>query len=290
MERIEGISGLTDRFDVFLLDQYGVLHDGTLLYPGVVEALEYLQQCGKTVMIISNSGRRAAANMERLSGIGIAPDLYQHLVTSGEVAWQMLAARGNTALGDTGNEMPASDLSGARTCFLVTRGDGPSVIEGLDLAETDDAEAADLVLIAGSEGDRHPIEHYRSLLAPAARRATPCLCTNPDKIMLTPTGPAYGAGRIAELYQELGGPVRWIGKPFPEIYRNAMRMLVDPDTARCIVVGDSIEHDIAGGKAAGLAAALVRTGVLADQTDDQLNMLFAEHGAQADFQLGAFRR
>ncbi len=278
MEMLDGISGLTGRFDIFLLDQYGVLHDGTVLYPGVVEALEYLQERGKTVVIISNSGRRATANMDRLKAIGIAPELYQHFVTSGEVAWRMLAERSDAA------------LQSVRTCLLLTRGNSRSAIDGLDLAETDDPEEADLVLIAGSEGDRHPIEFYRSLLEPAARRAIPCLCTNPDKIMLTPTGTAYGAGRIADLYEALGGPVRWIGKPYPEIYRHALQMLGHPEPARCIVIGDSIEHDIAGGNAAGLAAALVRTGVLADQSDDQINALFAEHGAAADFQLGGFCR
>ncbi len=46
--------------------------------------------------------------------------------------------------------------------------------------------------------------------------------------MLTAEGTAFGAGRIAELYQELGGTVRWIGKPFADIYAAAIDFLGHP--------------------------------------------------------------
>ena len=77
------------------------------------------------------------------------------------------------------------------------------------------------MIIAGSQADKVSLDDYRQLLAPAARRGAPCVCINPDKLMLTAAGNAPGAGRIAEIYQELGGDVTWIGKPFPEIYRAA---------------------------------------------------------------------
>ena len=72
--------------------------------------------------------------------------------------------------------------------------------------------------------DKVSLADYRAALAPAARRRTPCLCTNPDKVMLTASGNAPGAGRIAEIYEELGGAVTWVGKPFPEIYRAAAEL------------------------------------------------------------------
>ena len=85
--------------------------------------------------------------------------------------------------------------------------------------------------------------------------------------MLTPTGPHFGAGAIAQLYEELGGRVEWVGKPFPLVYRVAHKVLGGVDPARVLCIGDSPAHDIAGGQAAGFATALVRTGLHADLSD-----------------------
>ena len=124
-----------------------------------------------------------------------------------------------------------------------------------------DAAQADVILLTASEGDRFDLDHYRRLLAAAAKSGIPCICTNPDKIMLTGAGPKFGAGRIAELYEEMGGKVTWIGKPFPAIYEAALKAVGNPPRTRVLCVGDSPEHDIAGAKGAGLASALVRTGI-----------------------------
>ncbi|TGR16391.1 TIGR01459 family HAD-type hydrolase, partial [Mesorhizobium sp. M1C.F.Ca.ET.196.01.1.1] len=115
------------------------------------------------------------------------------------------------------------------------------------------------------------LEHYREMLAPAAVSGVPCLCTNPDRIMLTKSGQRFGAGRIAELYEELGGNVEWIGKPHRPIYDAALAMLGNPPRERVVGIGDSIEHDIAGASGAGLSSALVRSGILAEMSGQQLD-------------------
>lgn len=265
---------LAARYDVFLVDQFGVLHDGEAPYPGAVEALSKLKRMGKSVVLLSNSGRRAAPNETRLTTLGFTPGSWSRFVSSGEVAWQML---------DSG----ALRLPG-RKCLVLSRGEDPSVIEGLPLTRVERGDEADVVLVAGSEGDRLSLDDYRALLEPAARRATVALCTNPDRIMLTTKGPCFGAGRIAELYAELGGPVTWIGKPFPEIYRFALAGLGDGDAERVICIGDSVEHDVAGAKSAGLKAALTRSGILADLPDEGLRRLFEQEDATPDYLLPGF--
>ncbi|MCY1239235.1 HAD hydrolase [compost metagenome] len=106
--------------------------------------------------------------------------------------------------------------------------------------------------------------------------------------MLTKTGTAFGAGRIADLYEELGGKVRWIGKPFADIYALALDFLGHPDPTRVCAIGDSIEHDIAGAANAGLHSVLVTTGILEHAVDEERRRLFAEHGASPDFILPKF--
>lgn len=270
---ISGIGDLIDRFDHFLLDQFGVLHDGQRAYPGAVETLERLRDAGKQVLLLSNSGKRSAPNEARLVKLGFVPGSWTHFLSSGEVAWRQLNA--------------ASEER--QRCLLIARDGDTSAADGLPLDLTASGTDADIVLLSASEGDRYDLDHYRALLAPAAARGVKCLCTNPDKIMLTAVGPRFGAGRIAELYEELGGPVTWIGKPFPQIYAAALELLGHPDPSGVVCVGDSIEHDIAGGAGAGLATALVTTGVLADLDQHGREALFAEHSARPDYLMPAFR-
>ncbi|MGF7007530.1 TIGR01459 family HAD-type hydrolase [Aminobacter sp. BE322] len=270
----DGIRDLAERFDVFILDQFGVLHDGTAPYPGAVEALVWLKQAGKRTLLLSNSGKRSAPNEARLAKLGFVSGSWDHFLSSGEVAWQSLRKQ-------------LSNEAGLR-CLLIARDGDRSAVEGLPLTLVDTGEEADIVLLSASEGDRYDLDHYRLLLQPAAARGIRCLCTNPDKIMLTSVGPRFGAGRIADLYAELGGEVAWIGKPFPEIYAAALDILGSPDPARVVCIGDSIEHDISGGQGAGLRTALVMTGVLETSSQAERDRLFEEHGATPDFLVRTF--
>ncbi|TIX28441.1 MAG: TIGR01459 family HAD-type hydrolase, partial [Mesorhizobium sp.] len=190
VEHVDGIGALVERYQVFLLDQFGVLHDGTNPYPGAVEALSALKRAGRTIVLVSNSGRRARPNEARLLKLGFQPGSWDQFVSSGEIAWRSF------------HEMAISGTLRPNTkCLLISREGDRSAIEGLPFTLTGDGDDAELVLIAASEGDRYDIDHYRRLFAPAAMRHVPCFCTNPDKIMLTAVGPRFGAGQLADLYE-----------------------------------------------------------------------------------------
>ncbi len=266
------LSALAERYEVFLLDQYGVLHDGVQPYPGVIDALQRLKAAGKRSVLLSNSGRRALENGERLTRLGLGGDLFDQIVTSGEVAWNLLAEGG-------------LEVAENARCLLLSRGGDRSALAGLPLEETNDATEADVVLLSGSNGERMSLADYEAILAPAAAAGRPCLCTNPDKVMLVPGGKTFGAGRIAELYQSLGGQVTWIGKPYPEIYRFALGKLGDPPSASVVAIGDSLEHDVAGAKTMGCSAALVLSGIHEGEAPEALSLLARRHGAMPDVTL-----
>lgn len=278
-----GLAELADRYDLFLVDQFGVLHDGSAAYPGTVEALARLKAAGRTVILVSNSGKRAADNQARLARLGFDPSSYDAFVSSGEVVWRLIA--------DDRVPVPTTIPRPLR-CLLVNRRSDETTIAGLDLDLADSAETADFVLLTGSDGDIRPLTDYRTALAPAAARRLPCLCANPDKVMILAEGAGFGAGAIADLYTELGGRVTWIGKPYPEIYRHALeaagRFGCKPDPTRVIGIGDSIEHDIAGAKHAGFAAALVTAGIHIDDDEAMLAAAMQAHSAAPDQLLDRF--
>ena len=263
---------IASSFKAVFFDQYGVLHDGRNPYPGARNALAALKLRGVKTVVLSNSGRTGAANAERMTALGFEQELYDFLVTSGDVARTLLKRGGFPAL-----------LKQGASCFVISSGRDNEFASTLGVVPAAHSEEADLIIIAGSQADKVSLDDYRASLAPAARRGTPCMCVNPDKLMLTASGNAPGAGRIAEIYEELGGVVTWVGKPFPEIYRAAAKLSQVQDPRDVLCVGDSVEHDIAGANRFGAFAALVRTGILADLSDKELASEIGRRKALPDY-------
>lgn len=268
---IDGVSTVLHQYDAYLIDQFGVLHDGSKPYPHAVSCLEALKAANKTVIIVSNSGKRSSSNIARMTALGIPEALYDHFVTSGDVAYHYLKKHlKNTA---------------RQRCFLIARDGDTSAVDQLDLELCDHPDKADLIIIAGSQSDHYDERYYAQLLATAAARNTLCLCTNPDKMMLTPNGLRFGAGRIADIYTEQGGEVVWIGKPYAAIYTHALELALVPEghKGRTLCIGDSLEHDIAGGNRSGLDTLLVRTGIISGVDDNDLLVQFERMGVTPDY-------
>ena len=141
-----------------------------------------------------------------------------------------------------------------KTAFLIGKKGEDYGFDGIAFVEK--PEDAEVILILGSNAPATSLDEYRTLLSGLT---LPAICCNPDKLMLTSQGLQPAPGAIAALYEEMGGKVTWIGKPYPEIYRKAAALIGNP--ARLLAIGDSAEHDVAGGMAAGLSTLLVMTGV-----------------------------
>ena len=269
---VEGLAALAGEFDGFVVDQYGVLHDGMRPYPGAVAAIARLAALGKPVVLLTNSSRRARRNAERMAALGFDRAAIHAIVSSGEVAWQGIR---NGSLGPP-------FTTGRRVCLIGYAGDDDYELGPLALAVVTDPAAADFLLIVGSELPAVSLDDYERLLRPAAAAGIPALCVNPDKLRFTPAGLLPAPGVIAECYERLGGMVSYIGKPYPAIYHHAVAALPAAARTRILAVGDSAEHDVRGGAAAGLATALVLTGVNAGGPADPAL-------PQPDFILPAFR-
>ncbi|WGF88779.1 TIGR01459 family HAD-type hydrolase [Marinivivus vitaminiproducens] len=281
--RLSGLGEVAERFDVFLLDQFGVLHDGTAPYPNAVEAIEELAARGKKLGVLSNSGQRTAPNRERLAELGIPVDRLTLVVTSGEVAHDLLTAR---------RDEPWRSLG--RRCLFYSRDDDLAPVEGLDLELVERPNDADFVFLAGSRTPAWSLADYVHLLRPAVERGLPLLCTNPDRVAVGPSGLRLSAGGIAAWYEEAGGLVHYVGKPHPEIYRACLAAMGEPPRERVAVVGDSFEHDVAGGIASGLATIFVEGGIHADvfkagNADAVLHTLAEEHRVTPAYTLAGVR-
>ena len=89
-KNINGLSEVFALYDGFILDLWGVVHDGVAPFPDTLTTLAALKKANKKVWLLSNAPRRVYMVSEKLSEMGITPDMYGGLLTSGEACWQAL--------------------------------------------------------------------------------------------------------------------------------------------------------------------------------------------------------
>jgi HAD superfamily hydrolase (TIGR01459 family) len=251
MRILDGVAPLADRYDGFVLDIWGVLHDGRRPYPGVAEALGALKARGKRIALLSNAPRRSHVVDALLTGMGLDRALWDATITSGELAWRALQdgafGHGRRAL----HIGPERDLS---------------TVEGLDIELTADPAAAEWVLNTGPDPERGngDVAPYTSMLEACAKRGLPMLCVNPDRYVMVGEHRVICAGALADLYVALGGPrAAEIGKPDPAVYAPVLEALGIADRTRVVAIGDSPHTDLAGAQGAGLDAVWALTGLAA---------------------------
>jgi len=248
--KITDLDQLTDSADILLCDVWGVIHNGVNPFPLSVEALKAARQRGQTVVLITNSPRPAAGVIRQFETIGVDPECWDDIVTSGDVTRQLVqdAPRALYFLG------PERDLA---------------LVEGLDV-DLVEPDAAAAVLCTGLFDDEvETAQDYRSLLDGFRARGLPFICANPDRMVERGDRLVPCAGALADLYVELGGETRIAGKPHAPIYREAMARVRairgNADPARTLAIGDGVQTDIHGALDNGLEAVFIARGIHANQ-------------------------
>ena len=242
---LASLSEVASDYDAIVFDQWGVLHDGSAPYPLAVETLAALKADGHRLAVLSNSGKRADVNEAQLSRIGFPADLFDCVMTSGEALWQAFAA----------GEMPFTKL------HAITRapGDAEAWAGRLELSFLP-VEKAEAVLLMGL-ADTAGAGAFADVFSAALERGLPVLCANPDK-----TAPRAGGvtlvmpGTLAQDHANTGGEVRYIGKPHGQVF-GAVEAALGLAPERILMVGDSLEHDIAGADAAGWHSVFICGGL-----------------------------
>ena len=237
-------------YDGFILDLWGVVHDGTAPFPGVLDCMGKLIGAGKRLVLLSNAPRRADDVKRRIATIGVPEALYHGVMSSGEEAWQHLYRRDDPFYASLG-----------RRCLHIGSDRDMEIREGLDLNFVEAPEEADFILSTGPAGWEDTVEDYAPVLRAAYQRDLPMVCANPDLVVIHNGRPALCAGALAEQYEAIGGRVRWHGKPHPSVYGSCLELLGIADRKRLLAIGDSLRTDIAGAAGAGIDSLLIAGGV-----------------------------
>lgn len=255
MEHLPGFAPLADRYGGFIVDLWGVVHDGTTPYPGAIDCLGRLRERGKPVVLLSNAPRRAHVAQAAMRDMGIPDDLYTGILTSGEATHLLLRDRSDSWFAELGQRV-----------FHLGPPRDRNVIDHLPLTRVDDPAEADFVLNTGPDDalGATDIAIYVDTLAACHAAGLRMVCANPDLEVIRGGVRVLCAGALAQHYESLGGSARWIGKPDPAVYAPVMAMLDLPPHA-VLAVGDALRTDIAGAAAAGVDSCWVLGGIHAEE-------------------------
>lgn len=253
MKRISSLSTIIQSYDAILMDLWGVIHDGTNLYPGALESLQQLKAAGKQVICVSNAPRRSHKAVAVLERLGVPGDCYITVVTSGETAYHALQE---------------GKINVGRRYYFIGPERDADVLDGLDYRAVEEVADADFLLNVGFGSEQDTVEDVTDDLREAADMVLPMLCLNPDMEVIKITGERFPcAGVIAKQYEEMGGEVTYYGKPYKDIYQRSMLLLGRVDAAQVLAIGDGLHTDIEGANRFGADSILVTGGILKGRDD-----------------------
>ena len=236
---------IADIYDHFLFDLDGCVYLGDQVIPAAPSTIGKLRRLGKGILFLTNapySSREAYA--AKLRRMGIAAEAGDVLSSSWTLA----------------RYLQQQHHLGGKTAFVVGTESFKEEVRavGLRVVDGEEAKRADFVLVGGHFG----FNYWEIVLASfALRSGAQFYATNRDAAFPTPEGLMPGTGAIlASLEVASGRTAISVGKPEPPMIQMACSLL---GPGRMLMVGDRLDSDVAGGKRAGVATALVLTGVTA---------------------------
>lgn len=253
------VDALLERYEVFLIDAYGVLVATRGPFEGAAPFLERLNAAGKSWFVVTNDASRTPATLEtRYGGFGL-PVGADRILTSGAMLEGYFEEQG---------------LRGKPTIVLGT-GDSVTYVEqagGVVVAPDD--RSAEVIVAADDDGFPF-LEQMSQVLSVMFHRfdaglETRMLVPNPDLVFPMGDGDyGFTSGSMALLFEAAlarrypAQAPRFVplGKPHPPMYKTAYARAGGGDKGRFVMLGDQLDTDIRGALDFGIDAVLVGTGV-----------------------------
>jgi HAD superfamily hydrolase (TIGR01450 family) len=272
-----------DEFDAILLDLDGTIYHEEHALPGAIELIRRLERERRRFACLTNSTSspaRIAARLQRM-GVGLAE---QAIYTAGAAAVDYVLGLGKEnedggwKMEDSANASapssilhspsspsidPPSSPSRKRVYSLATEG-VHDLLEGRVQWVQGPDEPCDVVLVGTPTSVYATEERQRvalEILRRNSRERTRLVGICADRVYPSPRGIEFGSGALTAMlaYAADVTPV-FTGKPERVFFEELCRRL-GVVCERCLLIGDNLESDIAGGKAVGMRTVLVLTGV-----------------------------
>ena len=286
---IDSLSEIAERYDVLFCDLWGCVHDGMRGYREAIDALRNFRVGGGKVVLLTNAPRPRAGVERQLENLGVPPDCWDTISTSGD------SARVAMFRGAIGN----------RVWFMGQDHDLPFfeppaiVSDPVDVRLVELADATGIACLGPLDAHADPSVNRPEFLC-AKQKGLKLLCANPDIVVDRGEIREWCAGALAQLYTEMGGESLYFGKPHPPVYALARERLMQigvqvPDE-RILCIGDGIQTDIRGALGEDFDSLFVTGGLAREQTattrqpeQDALDAFISETRLTPTYAIGYLR-
>ena len=261
IKKLNHLSEIHNQYDAFLIDLWGVMHNGIKLNASAMNAIKQLDKKSKKIIFLSNAPRPSKKVKEFLKKLEMEERFLKNIFTSGEAASNSLK----------------QNKFGEKFFHL-----GPSRDDSLFLQiikNKTTIEKCDFILCTGLfDEEEENLNYYKDLLKDFTNKKL--VCTNPDLVVHRGNEEEYCAGKIAEIFEGLGGKVIYFGKPHKEVYLSCL----EPNQ-RTLVIGDNLKTDIKGANNMGLDSIFIISGVNKAKinNEDDVNKLLNKYNVSANY-------
>ena len=261
MKELKHLSDIHDNYDTFIIDLWGVIHNGMTLNSKAIEAIKHLNDKSKKIVFLSNAPRPSSKVINFLLKMNMDKKYLSNVMTSGEAA---MHAINKNQFGKTFYHLgPPRDTS---------------VFEKVKDNKTN-LENCDFILCTGLfDGHENDLEYYKKFLKKYISKKL--ICTNPDLIVHRGSVEELCAGSIAKVFEEMGGEVIYFGKPYKEVYKMCFS-----SSEKVLAIGDNLRTDIKGANNLNIDCIFISKGVHRNEYNEisDLNILLKKYNVKANF-------
>jgi HAD superfamily hydrolase (TIGR01459 family) len=237
VKKLDHLAEVYNSYDTFVVDLWGVIHNGIKLNSKAIKAIDNLMKNKKKVVFLTNAPRPCYVVRKYLINLGMKEGMLKNIVSSGEAA--MFAIQ-KEKFGKLFFHLgPKKD----NEIFLNIKKNKSSL------------DKCDFILCTGLlDGKEDDLDYHKSLLERYISKKL--ICTNPDLIVHRGKFEEYCAGTIAKLFESIGGEVVYFGKPYKEIYKMCFKK-----KEKAIAIGDNLNTDIRGANNMNIDSIFISNGV-----------------------------
>ena len=261
MKKLDHLAEIYTSYDTFIIDLWGVMHNGVKLNPKAIEAVDNLMKNKKKVVFLSNAPRPSRDVKKFLNQLKMEDRYLKNILTSGEAAMHALQKHKYGKfffhLG------PKRDDS----VFFKIKENNTSL------------EKCNFILCTGLfDNHRDDLNYYKQLLKNYIDKKL--ICTNPDLTVHRGDVEEYCAGSIANLFESVGGKVIYFGKPYKEIYKMCFEA-----GEKTVAIGDNLNTDIRGANNMNIDSIFISNGVHRAEfkSDSELSALSLRYKVKASY-------
>ena len=261
MRKLNNLSDIFNTYDTFVIDLWGVIHNGINLNQKAIEVIAQLKKNSKKIVFLSNAPRPSLKVVDFLISLNMDKKYLTNVVTSGEAAMNAI------------NE----DKFGKKFYHLGPPRDF-SVFEKVKENKTT-IENCDFILCTGLFDEHEDdLNFYKKFLEKHVEKRL--VCTNPDLIVHRGNKEEYCAGYIAKIFEDLGGKTIYYGKPHKEIYEMCFSA-----EEKVLAIGDNLRTDIKGANNLNKDCLFISNGVHRGEfkDDNELQTLLKKYAVKANY-------